>query len=351
MIASRPAQSLQTGTWFKLICGASFHHLSSIRTLAFIYTIAGADCIDVAADPAVVRAARAGIALGLERDARAVSPWLMASFNDGVDPHFRKVKLLATSCPQACPQPCVTACPPGAIAFSGTRAEVTTDLCYGCGRCLPLCVPNLLAAEERSIAVSDVMPSLVAAGVRAIELHTKVGRREAFARLWQQCQPWVDRLHLISVSCGDGPGLEPYLRDLEHLMQPRSPYLIWQTDGRPMSGDIGAGTTRAALRLAQKVTAIKLPGYVQLAGGTNESTARKLRRDRLAVAGVAYGSYARKLVADVCQDGSQLELFVLDRETSPLQTSIDRARALVADLKRSPFVPAEPVPLSARSPL
>lgn len=259
---------------------------------------------------------------------------MMASFNDGVDPHFRKVTLAAPSCPPSCPQPCIAACPPGAIAFAAARAEIDADLCYGCGRCLPLCPPQMLAAQSRLIAVSEVMPSLIAAGVRAIELHTQVGRYESFTQLWQQCQPWRDRLEVISISCGDGPGLAAYLRDLEQLMQPRSPHLIWQTDGRPMSGDIGAGATRATLHLARKVTAMKLPGYVQLAGGTNDSTAAKVKRDRLDIAGIAYGSYARQLVADVCQDGSSLEAFALDLDAaSPLQAAIDRARALVGSLK------------------
>ncbi|MEO1131956.1 MAG: LdpA C-terminal domain-containing domain [Cyanobacteria bacterium J06639_1] len=330
-----------------MICGASFHHLPSIRTLAFIYTIAGVDCIDVAADPAVVRAARAGIALALERDARASAPWVMASFNDGSDPHFRKVSLLSTSCPSDCLQPCVAACPPGAIAVTGHRAEVSSDLCYGCGRCLPLCPPQLLAASDRTIAAGDVMPSLVAAGIQAIELHTQVGRRDEFARLWQQCQPWVDRLELVAASCGDGEGLEAYLRDLEQLMQPRSPHLIWQIDGRPMSGDIGGGATRAAVRLAAKVAEMRLPGSLQLAGGTNDSTAAKVRRAGIPVAGIAFGSYARQLVADVCQAPLDLETFVLDRDDSPLQCALDRARTLVSDLKASSLMPAA----LARSPV
>ncbi|HAX76531.1 MAG TPA: 4Fe-4S ferredoxin, partial [Cyanobacteria bacterium UBA11372] len=115
--------------------------------------------------------------------------------------------------------------------------------------------------------------------------------------------------------------------------------LVWQTDGRPMSGDIGAGTTHAAIKLGQKVLSAGLPGYVQLAGGTNSHTVIKLkavgllnpslgngeedkgsgrRGDTLnfpvtsdspmpvqcpmpdaQIAGVAYGSYARVLLSPV----------------------------------------------------
>jgi len=94
-----------------------------------------------------------------------------------------------------------------------------------------------------------------------------------------------------------------------------------------MSGDIGAGTTTACLKLGQKVLAANLPGYVQLAGGTNHSTVAKLKSmgllassrpqnpSKLArpgvarvnllksrtVAGVAYGSYARVLLSPLLE--------------------------------------------------
>ncbi|BFI29334.1 hypothetical protein MPTK2_3g01440 [Marchantia polymorpha subsp. ruderalis] len=120
---------------------------------------------------------------------------------------------------------------------------------------------------------------------------------------------------------------------------------LWQLDGRPISGDIGVGATRAAIMLAQKVvlSSERPPGraclstlachytsFVQLAGGTNVHTATALKNvglqrwityenhERLnhmyvhaagvsqqyednqsgsaVIAGVAYGGYARKIV-------------------------------------------------------
>ena len=57
-----PLRSLQAGHWFKLICGASYQALPAVRNLTLAYALAGADCIDVAADPAVIAAAKAGLA-------------------------------------------------------------------------------------------------------------------------------------------------------------------------------------------------------------------------------------------------------------------------------------------------
>jgi len=47
--------------WVKLICGASNEDIASIEDLCAIYSAAGVDYIDVAADPSVVAAARNGI--------------------------------------------------------------------------------------------------------------------------------------------------------------------------------------------------------------------------------------------------------------------------------------------------
>jgi hypothetical protein len=91
-----------------------------------------------------------------------------------------------------------------------------------------------------------------------------------------------------------------------------------------MSGDIGTGTTRAAVKLSQKVLAAGLPGYVQLAGGTNNHTVAKLKGAGLLnnwgmangeesspfpiqnpnsyVAGIAYGSYARVLISPILDE-------------------------------------------------
>ena len=61
-----PLTSLRAGEWFKLICGASFQDLPAIRSLSLIYALVGANCIDVAADPAVIKAAREGMNLAME---------------------------------------------------------------------------------------------------------------------------------------------------------------------------------------------------------------------------------------------------------------------------------------------
>lgn len=331
-----PLRALREGSWFKLICGASFQHLPAIRNLVLAYTLAGADCVDVAADPAVIVAARDALNVAANwRDAAlckgfdaCAAPWLMVSLNDGEDPHFRKAVLDPAECPSGCPRPCEAICPAQAIRFDPSHSGVIETSCYGCGRCLPICPVQHISTRSYVSTPASIAP-LVLSGVDAVEIHTQVGRLEDFKRLWTAIRPFASNLKLIAISCPDGDDLIGYLWALHDTICPLPCPLIWQTDGRPMSGDIGIGTTRAAVKLGQKVLAAGLPGYVQLAGGTNSHTVSKLRslgllRQREAssrhVAGVAYGSYARTLLTPVLEQLEQMGEQVLEREAQRWRT-------------------------------
>ncbi len=367
-----PLRSLREGHWFKLICGASYQHLPAVRHLTLAYTLAGADCIDVAADPAVIASALDALEvasqLGEDAQARGFGyrhrPLLMVSLNDGEDPHFRKAEFDPQLCPTECPRPCETICPAQAIVFHSLHdsrdrevgqpqdwkkpqslnitpnsqnpksipdfSGVIDQRCYGCGRCLPICPHQRIYTRSYVFAPEAIAQLILPSGVDALEIHTKVGHLADFQRLWQAIAPWVDHLKLLAISCPDGEGLIEYLWAIHDLITPLPCPLIWQTDGRPMSGDIGIGATRAAVKLAQKVLTAGLPGAVQLAGGTNAHTVMKLRtmgllnplhlgsqewgrtqaKDRrispmqnpkACVAGIAYGSYARALLAPILE--------------------------------------------------
>ncbi len=371
---SSPINSLQDGNWFKLICGASYQHLPTVRNLTLAYTLAGADCIDVAADQAVIAAAQDALktAQQLSKDAQTLGfgyrhpPWLMVSFNDGEDPHFRKAEFDSTACPSECWRPCEAVCPAGAIAFSevsGASSGVIDPLCYGCGRCIPVCPSNLIYARSYVSTPEAIAPLVLPTGIDAIEIHTQVGREHNFKRLWSSVQPWAGQLKLVAISCPDHINLIDYLWTLYDIISPLPCVLIWQTDGRPMSGDIGAGTTAASIKLGRKVLAAHLPGSVQLAGGTNHSTVAKLKAAGLlqqtnsneiesrTVAGIAYGSYARVLLSPLLEQleskdhpepRSLDQLAVLTQlETQPdlLWQAVSLAHSLVAQLKGFKSVP------------
>jgi Fe-S-cluster-containing hydrogenase component 2 len=343
-----PLQSLKQGNWFKLICGASFQHLPAVRNLTLAYTLAGADCIDVAADTAVIAATQEAlmVAKSLAKVAQKRGfaftgdlPLLMVSLNDGEDPHFRKAEFNSQHCPSDCPKPCEKICPAQAILFNNRKDQlsgVIREKCYGCGRCVPICPYGIIYTKSYVSTPGEVAPLIMSTGIDAVEIHTQVGRLTDFQRLWATMTPWVDKLKLVAISCNDGEGLIDYLQAIYNLIVPRPQFLIWQTDGRSMSGDIGDGTTIATVKLGQKVLAANLPGYVQLAGGTNSYTVPKLKgmgllhdlrlpildlglqdhNPRSKIAGVAYGSYARVLLSPILDQLAQKEVINTDSQGS-----------------------------------
>ncbi len=385
---SNHLQALEEGHWFKLICGASLQHLPAVRNLTLAYTLAGADCIDVAADPAVITAAQSAlqvakdlVELAQEKgfNPEKTSPLLMVSLNDGEDPHFRKAEFDPTQCPAECSRPCENICPAQAIVFNNNQLEdfsgVISQKCYGCGRCLPACPYEIIYTSSYVSTPGAIAPLILSSGVDAIEIHTQIGRLAGFKRLWNAILPWVDKLKLLAISCPDGDGVIEYMKSLYAAIAPLPCPLIWQTDGRPMSGDIGKGTTLTTVKFGQKVLTAKLPGYVQLAGGTNSYTVAKLKAMGLLndfrlpvldvgleksrsnspcipprgeisnhqskIAGVAYGSYARVLLSSVLE---QLEVKEVNQanvpvnvrlETEPdlLWQAVSLAHSLVSQLK------------------
>jgi Fe-S-cluster-containing hydrogenase component 2 len=341
-----PTQSLHNGHWFKLICGASFQDLPAIRHLAITYALAGADCIDVAAEPAVIAAARSGLTAATHLSAESrqrgylgvADPWLMVSVNDGEDPHFRKAVFDPAICPVDCPRPCVSVCPADAIVFNNSHQGVILDRCYGCGRCLPICPANLIIEKKHISTPAAVQAILRSGAVEAIEIHTQPHRGQEFLRLWTQLASSLNSLKLISIS---SPGGLEHLRSINALLQTLTPQpeIVWQTDGRPMSGDIGMGTTHATIALGQQVAEAGLPGYVQLAGGTNNYTVAKLQELKLlrsdntgGIAGIAYGSYARVLLAPIFDRLGGNDK--LEAHPDILWAAVDLASSLVTQIKQ-----------------
>jgi len=375
-----PLLSLKEGHWFKLICGASFQHLPAVRSLTLAYTLAGADCIDVAADPAVIAAAQEGLITAASLAATAQkqgftyqgTPLLMVSLNDGEDPHFRKAAFDSTKCPTLCTRPCERICPAQAISFNSIKNNhngVLTDKCYGCGRCVPTCPYDKISTVSYATAIGAIAPLILKSGVDAVEIHTTVGRLAEFKKLWQAISPYVEHLKLVAISCPNGEGIIDYLHSLYDAIAPLDCVNIWQTDGRSMSGDIGSGTTLATIKLGSKVLRANLPGYVQLAGGTNSYTVPKLKAMGLLkklpqrisgnmrendvishtpteaekeafIAGIAYGSYARKLLSPVLQELEEKEVnnssvcsARLEVEPRLLWQAVSLANSLVSQLK------------------
>ena len=297
-----PEESLVRGRWVKLICGASNQDLPAIADLCAVYAMAGVHCVDVAADPAVVHAARQGLDWAETRS--GWRPWLMVSLSDGLDHHFRKAWFDPARCPPQCERPCKRVCPAEAIA---DRGAIDSLLCYGCGRCLPACPYGLIEEQDHRLGLEAVGALLMSIRPDAIEIHTAPGHDQGFEALLQELDQASLSLRRLAVSCGleaHGMAADELATTFWHRhsrLRCRGFRPLWQLDGRPMSGDVGAGTARSAVQLWRTMRSIAPPGPLQLAGGTNHYTLHYLNGEERP-AGIAFGGVARRLLLPLLKE-------------------------------------------------
>jgi hypothetical protein len=194
--------------------------------------------------------------------------------------------------------------------------------------------------------------------VDAIEIHTLQHHEKSFSDLWSEIGDQVlSRAAVLSISFPNmGEDTIPYLESLQSIItscQSWSSFKgvqIWQTDGRPMSGDIGKGTTHKASNLASDVlkklknrdatadcssknsfhdkilsdigieevmnvndkgnrNLIDVFGgrhFIQLAGGTNNYSSEVAKEEGLdsskGFGGFAFGGYARRVIGELLHE-------------------------------------------------
>ncbi len=303
--------ALTEGSWVKLICGASNQDLPSISDLCAVFSAAGVHCIDVAADIAVVNAARIG--LDWVQSRKGVRPWLMVSLSDGRDIHFRKATFNSRLCPADCPRPCQRICPTKAIQENG----INESLCYGCGRCLPVCPIGLILEEDKHLSPKDYGLLIKEIQPDAVEIHTAPGRSKSFESTISELAKAKVPLHRIGVSCGpEGKKISPEELAKElwlryECLQKYDQKPLWQLDGRPMSGDLGGSSSKLCVSLWQKIHPIAPPGPIQLAGGTNAKTIEYVAKED-GPQGIAFGGMARMLIQPFLIEAQNREVSLRD---------------------------------------
>jgi len=336
---------------FKIICGAGNEDKNKVKKLALIYTLAGANMIDVSANVGVVKSANEGIKLAYEKCKNfeidiKTKPYIMISVGMPGDHHVRKSYIDPQTC-IACAL-CAPVCPTNAIPYDfhekldfykslgGTydiecqsKEIVIKSLCIGCGKCSNICPKsNIISYRHDKKALKRILPECIEAGAECIELHAGIDDDNIFIKEWALINEinqnnfnslCLDRLNLGNFN------LENRIKKAKEISGNK---LIIQADGYPMSGGTDDyNTTLQAVACADVVNKkfnVKIHRkkdkirkkldintkkslrrkvdknfvYVIISGGTNSLSKKLARQCNINVNGIAIGTYARNIVEE-----------------------------------------------------
>lgn len=365
---------------FKAICGAGNEDCDLVRKLSLIYTLAGASILDISANPSVARAASEGInmaykkaeQLGFEIQQR---PFIMVSVGMPGDHHVRKSYIDPFTC-LSCGL-CAPVCPTEAIpsnfhekleyykSLNGSyeiedqsREIVIKDLCIGCGKCSNICPKDdIISYRHNGRALKELLPKCMEAGAECFELHAAVADDNIIIEEWKtilSINPdnfnsiCLDRLNLDNFS------LENRIQKIKELS---NNLLIVQADGYPMSGgQDDYNTTLQAVACADvinkkfnmKKNKKKINNKIEskliyknhesrnlipiiLSGGTNSNSKKLANLSGVRVNGVAVGTFARKIVKSLTEQGGFLE------DDTLIVKAVEVARELVYSNTREKY--------------
>ncbi|OGL47686.1 MAG: hypothetical protein A2W05_00065 [Candidatus Schekmanbacteria bacterium RBG_16_38_10] len=292
-------QLLREGKYFKLVCGAGNEDIEEVKKLATIYTLGGANVLDLSANVDVVKAANEGVELAYELAPALgkeikIKPYLNVSIGLKGDPHVRKALIDLEQC-TSCGE-CRTVCPQDAIP---EIFVVKAYKCIGCGKCEVVCEFEAIGYYHKKADFDKILPECIDAVVETMELHAVTEDDEATMAYWKLLNELIPD-NFLSMC------LDRSLLSNKHLMERvRQAYeisgerLIIQADGVPMGGEgDDYNTTLQAIACADIVRKGDVPVMILLSGGTNSKTGVLAKQCGVNVNGIAIGSWARKVVKE-----------------------------------------------------
>jgi ferredoxin len=311
---------LDTGKYFKLVCGAGNEDAEEVKRLTILYTLAGAKGMDISASVKVVTACMEGIDIAFNLAEEfginlKIHPFIMVSVGMPGDHHVRKSYINLDTCLKC--DLCIPVCPTDAIPAS---LVVIKEKCIGCGNCSAICPrQDIIHYEHNERKLRKLLPECLEAGAEQIELHAAVAEDESIMQEWKMISEinpdghismCLDRLHLSNFA------FENRVAKAKEVAKER---LIIQSDGYPMSGgEDDFNTTLQAIATADVLNKrfnMKLRKRTNtliykkinevdqlLSGGTNSLTAELAKQTGVKFQGASLGTFARQIVKEIVED-------------------------------------------------
>lgn len=291
MPLSKILDALENGTFRKIICGAANTGEEQVERLALVYALAGAHALDIGPQEKVYNAARRGLKKAGSLNPGLTPPLIMTSINVGEDKHFRKAGFDLSKCVQCLD--CVKVC----------DIKNDPEKCYGCARCVEACQHNVITMVK--------MPeSHKIKNYSSVEIHTGNSSAEQLRVFLDLNRAALDKTGLVSVSISSGRfNKEEMIKYAENIVNMFDKKIIIQIDGLPMRGGSKKSSTLQTLAAAAILLDAGVNAYIQLSGGTNHLTREFADMAGLKIAGVGYGSFARKIILPYIEEYKE-EIFM-----------------------------------------
>ncbi len=312
--------------YFKIVCGAGNEDAEEVRKLSLVYTLAGANGIDVSANVAVVKSSVTGVNKAFELAPKLSKkiknrPFINVSIGMRGDPHIRKAEINSQICTNC--GACLTECLQKAITDD---FQIISKRCIGCGECSRVCPVKAVSFYDKRIELATILPTCLEQGAETFELHAIIPDEESVMADWQLMNKILPD-NYISM-CLDRSQLSDtqVIRRIKSAQEITGERMIVQADGVPMSGGLDDfNTTLQAIAISDIIRKNKLPVMVLASGGTNSKTGELARLCGVSVNGVSIGTFARKIVAQYIKKDN------FESDLSQIRQAVAIAEKLIKD--------------------
>ena len=284
-------KNIRNNKYYKIICGAGNENIKEIEALAFVYSSAGFNMIDLAAKNEVITAAKNGIKLaGKENDML-----LCVSVGMQSDIHLSKAVINRQKCSQC--GKCIEVCPQNAVFDEDNKIQIDERLCIGCLKCQNNCTNDAILIEHKYKTPCTMLLSVLSEDIDCVEFHCNSSDTEQILEYWKQLKSiYSGRIGF----CMDRSKLpDETIISLISQMVDNDDNVIIQADGKPMSGGTDDYKSNIhSVAFAELIISNNIKAKIILSGGTNSKTSEFAKLCGVNIDGVAIGSYARKLVKE-----------------------------------------------------